>query len=327
MDDKPLSELGEDYIVESILRWMEKYYPKKSLTPLGDDAYDIPGSKLLMSIDGYSMRYSKYDWEAWADWGWRAVTSAVSDIVCKGAKPYGVAISLGLNRSLSFNIVKDFYRGVFEALETYGIYLLGGDTNATPEEAWVTVSAVGIKGGKVLTRFKASPDEYIYTTLENGYGLSGLIWNLYKKYGASPKDSIGVDIRLRPRSPVKFVDLVGKIDISSSVDVSDGFIKSLYLLAVSSGVSISLETIPKANQFVERYGPREGIDIRECIFYGGEDYEVIFTSKLEPETVLDEASSIGLECMYIGRVVQGKGKIYFMEREVRYGGWDQFKSI
>lgn len=326
MENKPLYELGEDYIVESILRWMERYYPPESKTPLGDDAYDIPGSKLIMSIDGYSLKYSKYGWEDWGDWGWRAVTSAVSDIVCKGAKPYGVAISIGLNRSLDFKIIKDFYKGVFEALEAYDIYLLGGDTNASQEEAWVTVSAVGIKGDNVLTRFKASPGEYIYTTLENGYGLSGLIWNLYRKYGASPKESIGVDIRLRPRSPVKFVELASQIDISSSIDVSDGFIKSLYLLATSSKVSIDLENIPKANQYVEEYGSREGVDIRECIFYGGEDYEVIFTSRVEPDEILDIASRIGLECMYIGRVREGDGKVYLDGKEVGYGGWDQFKS-
>ena len=326
MKGKPLSTLGEDYIVETILKWTGKYHPPDSQTPPGDDAYDIPNSNLILSIDGYSLEYSKYEWEEWGDWGWRAITSAISDLVCKGAKPYGVALSLGLNRNLDFNVLEDLYRGVFEALEAYGVYLLGGDTNASMEEAWVTVSAVGLKGDKVLTRFKASPGEYIYTTLENGYGLSGLIWNLHRKYGASPKESVGVDIRLRPKSPVRFVELASQIDISSSVDVSDGFIKSLYLLATSSRVSISLENMPKANKYVEEYGPREGIDVKECIFYGGEDYEVIFTSKLEPDKVLETTSKIGLECMYIGRVLEGDGKVYLNGKEISYGGWDQFRS-
>ena len=327
MGEKPLYELGEDYIVETILGWMGRYYPPKSRMPIGDDAYDIPNSNILMSIDGYSLKYSKYGWESWADWGWRAVTSAVSDIVCKGAKPYGVAISLGLNKNLDFKIVEDLYRGVFEAIESYEIYLLGGDTNASDEEAWITVSAVGLMGSKIITRSNASPGEYIYTTVENGYGLSGLIWNLYRKYRASPRESIGVDIRLRPRSPIKFVELAGQIDISSSIDVSDGLIKSLYLLAVSSKVSVSLDKLPKANKYVEEYGPGEGVDVEECIFYGGEDYEIIFTSRQSPDEVLDTAFKIGLECMYIGRVLEGDGRVIFKGKEIRYKGWDQFKSI
>ena len=325
--DKKLSELGEDYIVDRILEWIEGYYPRDSKIPLGDDAYDIPASNLIMSIDGYSLRYSKYEWENWSDWGWRAVTSAVSDLICKGARPYGVSISLGLNSGYSFRVIRDLYSGILEAVKHYGIYLLGGDTNASVEEGWITVSAIGIKGDKVLTRFGASVGDYIYTTLENGYGLSGLIWNLYKKYGVSPRESIGIDLRLRPRSPLRFVELIPEIQISSSIDVSDGLAKSLYILAERNGVSINIDRIPDPNPFVRDIAPKEGIDIDKCVLYGGEDYEVIFTSPINPETVLEVSSSIGLKVIYIGRVIEGSGDVFYRGKLIEYGGWDQFKSI
>ncbi len=324
-----LEDLGEDKIIELLLYKMHKYYPRKSRLPIGDDAAEIEDTGIVVSIDGYSLAFSKYEWEDWSDWGWRAVISSISDLIAKGARPLGIMVSIGLEKNTSQVVLEKIYEGIRQAIETYNLYLLGGDTNASMEKAWITVASIGKAVAPPIPRDGAKKGDYVYTTLKNGgYGISGLIWEIYKKYNASPRDSVGIDIKLRPEVPIEFLQLVKKIPINASIDVSDGLSKSLHLLSIASNVKITVTDIPSfPSRELVVLAEKEKIDVRECVLFGGEDYEVVFTSPANPQFVEEECKKTGIRCMNIGKITdEGKGVFWASGKRIDYGGYDQFRG-
>uniref|UniRef100_A0A7J3ZKQ7 Thiamine-monophosphate kinase n=1 Tax=Fervidicoccus fontis TaxID=683846 RepID=A0A7J3ZKQ7_9CREN len=323
-----LQELGEDRVVEWLTEKTSHVYPKKSRLPLGDDAAEIDDTGIIVSIDGYSLAYSKYEWEDWSDWGWRSVVSSISDLVSKGARPVGVLVSIGLERTTELDVLDKVYDGILDALERYEVYLLGGDTNASTEKAWISVASIGFATTKPIPRSGARSGDKVYTTLKNGYGLSGLIWKLYTSTGLNPREVLGSRAILRPEVPLEFLEVVKKVRVTASVDVSDGLSKSLYLIAGASKKKIVVRMLPGLpDAFLESTAIRYGISVRDCVLYGGEEYETVFTSPEGPDVVLRACEEAGLECAYLGDVVEGEATVVSHDgRKIDYGGYDQFRG-
>jgi len=282
-----------------------------------------------LTIDGYSADFSKYPWEPWSDWGWRSVVSSISDLICKGARPVGVLVSIGLERGTDVSVLEEIYHGISEALDEYGLYLIGGDTNASSERGWISVASIGFAASKPIPRSGAEVGDYVYTTLKNGgYGLSCLVWRIYSQAGVDPRSVLGEGAKLRPRVPIEFLELLREVKVTASIDVSDGLSKSLHLVAAASRKAIVLERLPSLPSAEhEEAAAKYGVDPAECVLYGGEEYETVFTSPDGPGKVLEACEKLGLKCMLLGRVV-GEGPAVKLAdgSEVEYGGYDQFKS-
>ncbi|MGC8557176.1 MAG: AIR synthase-related protein, partial [Fervidicoccus sp.] len=130
-----------------------------------------------------------------------------------------------------------------------------------------------------------------------------------------------------PRA-VKEFPLVSKaIKVNSSIDSSDGLAKSLWILAKSSNVVIHIDNIPIHGKVIS-YLKNFNLNIEEFALYGGEEYEVIFTTSEKEDRVIRVCKSAGIECIKIGKVIEksDKPKIIFNNREIKPEGWDQFLS-
>ena len=129
-----------------------------------------------------------------------------------------------------------------------------------------------------------------------------MLKNKNDNLGLSQKDIQNLTRKYHlPNPRLKTVQLIRKF-ASSSMDTTDGLIHDLKVLAGSSGRTfiIKKKLIPysiSAKKFLDKFGD---LDIA---LYGGDDYEVIFTTPMKFEDKLNEyAKKIKLRITKIGNV-------------------------
>ena len=228
----------------------------------------------------------------------------LSDLISKGVTPYGYFLSLAMDDTIDENWVKLFSQGLAEDQKKYNITLLGGDTVAAPHGLFITINMLSRTNDSMIKRSGACYGDNIYVTGTIGNSAIGL--HLLK----NKNDNLGLgqfDIEklIRkyhlPDPKLKIINLIKKF-ASSSMDTTDGLINDLLVLAGSSGRKfiIKKNLIPysiSAKKFLNNYGD---FDIA---LYGGDDYEVIFTSPMKYEDSLFEyAKKIKLKITKIGNV-------------------------
>ena len=228
----------------------------------------------------------------------------LSDLISKGVTPYGYFLSLALDDTIDENWIKLFSQWLVEDQKKYKITLLGGDTVSAPHGLFITINMVSRTNDNIIKRGGACYGDNIYVTGTIGNSAIGLY--LLK----NKNDNIGLgqlDIQklIRkyhlPDPRLKISHLIRKF-ASSSMDTTDGLINDLMTLAVSSGrkFTIKKKLIPysiSAKKFLNNYGD---FDIA---LYGGDDYEVIFTSPRKFEEALHEyAKKLKLKITKIGNV-------------------------
>jgi thiamine-monophosphate kinase len=92
---------------------------------------------------------------------------------------------------------------------------------------------------------------------------------------------------------------------TSCIDVSDGLSTDLHHLcdASSVGAAIERERIPVFPD-LQRSGPQLGINVRNAVLHGGEEYALLFTSSLRESEL---SMRVGRPVYAIGRIVEERG--------------------
>src|SRR5476651_1788375 len=84
----------------------------------------------------------------------------ISDIIAKGATPYGYQLVTVWPRGLSYADKADFARGLKIEQDRFGIDLFGGDTVSTYGPLVVAMTVFGrVPSGKALSRIGARPGD------------------------------------------------------------------------------------------------------------------------------------------------------------------------
>jgi thiamine-monophosphate kinase len=318
---KTLHDIGEKSLVERILSRIT--LGPHHVLPKGDDAVavDFMG-KLVVSTD---MLVESTDVPPGMDMesvGWKALTMVVSDLVAKGATPMLYLISLGLPRSMTLEQFEAFWNGLEKAAHYYGGTIAGGDTNEAQE---VIVSCVGIGfAERVVPRCGARVGDVLATTGLFGRSAAGLNALLM---GIEDVDESLKHAVLRPMARSKEGPILAKY-ATSCIDSSDGLATSLHELAKQSGVGFEV-TAPPVDMTAKKFAEKHGLDIFNLVFYGGEEYELVFTvSRDNLEAVKKALASINRELIEIGKVVprsEGITAIWEGRRiSIEYKGWDHF---
>lgn len=326
---RDVGERGVIKVIEGIIP-----YPSSAILPFGDDVsgLNVDGMRLILKVDAFSEKFCRYYWMDLYDLGWKAVTMVVSDFVVKLAKPAIAVISFGIPSCRRLSEVVDLFRGVADAAKYYGLYIIGGDTNESKYDLWISVSAVSLdKRRYTPSRFNAQEGDLIVTSGE--YGITGLA--NYIHYNKISLETLPENLKRKildkTKHPVARIDLLDKIIeiaeyITSSIDVSDGLAQTLYDLAEASNVTIELNTIP-IDSTVKEYTTRNNIDVERLALYGGEEFEIIFTINPKFKSKLDKIiSHYNLDLHVIGRVVnKGKVGVYYRGRLIPRKGWEYFR--
>ena len=218
------------------------------------------------------------------DLGWKAVVSNISDLLSSGSKKtIGITISLILPAKTEWFWVEELYKGINKALKKYGGIILGGDCSNGNQKA-ISITAFGIQGELKLRRNACKPGEIILTT--GIHGLSKLGFMIQSKMNFDNNFSINerlisksIEHFCRPQVYPNFLKNLlktrsnKKINKLGCTDSSDGLYQAVQDLAIASKCKaiLNYEKIPKDKDWPK------GDKWDEYCFFGGEDYELVFS--------------------------------------------------
>jgi len=271
--------------------------------------------------------------------GHKALAVSLSDIAAMGARPLWSLISIGVPEDVwQTEFVDQFYEGVLELANHYGVQLIGGDTSRTNESIVIdSVVAGECAAGTAVMRSGASPGDQIFVTGSLGAAAAGL--RLIERgahlaeQNLADEDSQKLDhvlIRqLRPEARVGWGIVLGEERLATAmIDLSDGLSSDLNRLCDASGVGALIDSslLPIDNRVVELCG-RRALDPLQLALHGGEDFELLFTVK--PDNVARLPRRVdGVEIKRIGAMTNAIEGIKISEGprvwDLKPGGWKHF---
>jgi len=277
-------EILEDIGEKELINRLGKFMPKNQTS---DDCALIKAisKKLLINNDSLVENVHFNDFTICPeDLGWKAVISNISDLLSSGSqKTIGITISLILPAKTEWLWVEELYKGINKALKKYGGIILGGDCSKGNQKA-ISITAFGIQGELELRRDACKTGEIILTT--GIHGLSKLGFMIQSKMNFDNDVSLNerliiksIEHFCRPKVYPNFLKNLIKTRSNKKIkrigctDSSDGLFQALQDLANASKCKaiINYEKIPK-----DKNWPR-GDKWDEYYFFGGEDYELVFS--------------------------------------------------
>jgi len=303
-------ELLEDIGEKELINRLKKFMPKNQAS---DDCALVKtkNENLLINNDSLVENVHFNDISICPeDLGWKAVISNISDLLSSGSyKTIGITISLILPAETEWAWVEELYQGIDKALKAYGGIILGGDCSLGKEKI-ISITAVGIQGELELQRNACKPGEIILTT--GIHGLSKLGFLIQSKLNADNHVFLNeriikksIEHFCRPRLYPNFLKNLLKTRSNKKIrkigctDSSDGLFQAVQDLAIASNCKaiINYEKLPKDKDWPK------GDKWDEYYFFGGEDYELVFSL---PKKWAQEISRLDKNITEIGYFSNGE---------------------
>ena len=311
-------EILEDIGEKELINRLGKFMPKNQVS---DDCALIKtkNNNLLVNTDSLveNVHFSDITISP-QDLGWKAVVSNISDLISSGSKKtIGITISLILPARTEWIWVEELYKGINQALSKYGGVILGGDCSKGDEKI-ISITAIGIQGELELRRNACKPGDIILTT--GIHGLSKLGFMMQNKINLD--NNVSLKKRLinksikhfcRPKVYPNFLKNLIKTRSNKKIkrigctDSSDGLFQALQDLASASKCKaiINYEKIPKDKDWPK------GDKWDEYYFFGGEDYELVFSL---PKKWANNLSKLDKNIHKIGNFANGEPSVEFKDK-------------
>ena len=315
MHKERLEDIGE----KELINRLRKFMPKNQVS---DDCALIKSKNenLLINTDSLVENVHFNDITICAqDLGWKAVVSNISDLLSSGSKKtIGITISLILPTRTEWIWVEELYKGINKALIKYGGIILGGDCSKGDQKA-ISITAFGIQGELELRRNACKPGDAILTT--GIHGLSKLGFLIKNKVNFDHDISLNkrlisksIEHFCRPKVYPNFLQNLIKTRSNKKLkrigctDSSDGLFQALQDLAITSKCKaiINYEKIPKDKDW-----PKGDI-WDKYYFFGGEDYELVFSL---PKKWARKLSKLDKNITEIGFFIKGEPSIEFKDNK------------
>ena len=211
--------------------------------------------------------------------GHRALAVNLSDLAAMGAEPRAALLSLMLPGTLSSADFDSLIGGVAALASRSGIHVIGGNLTRSPGPLIVDVTVTGlVKRRQVLTRSGARAGDEVYVTGSIGGAAAGLLMLKQKSPAASP----GCADRYRwPEPRLRAGQLLSRNRAASAcMDLSDGLADAVQQIATASGVGMLIDAAALPIEADAReWFVKSGVDPVIAAATGGDDYELLFTSK------------------------------------------------
>jgi thiamine-monophosphate kinase len=265
----------------------------------------------------------------------KALRVNLSDLAAKGAVARCYMLDLIMPSSTTEDWVAAFARGLARDQETFGVHLIGGDTNATPGPLTIALMALGeVPNGQMLRRGGARAGDTIFVSGTIGDATLGLA----ALRGALPELDAAAAGHLidRYRLPLPRVGLGPRLIglASATIDISDGLVADLgHICDVSRlGAVVDAARVPLSDAARRAIG---GDRTRlEAALTGGDDYEILFTAPPEAAGKVEQLSrEIGLAITPIGEMCaepsDGRDRVVVLDEpgrpmELTQRGWEHF---
>ena len=331
MAAEPLSELE---VIEIIREMLPEPAPGVVVGP-GDDAavIDLAGARVILTVDaihqGVHFTLDAYDL---ADVGWKAITSAVSDVAAMGGDPACALVSAAFGYPPTEDEIRLLLRGVVEASAQCGCHIVGGDVCASSDGLSLTVTVVGTppEEGPVLRSGAGQGDE-IGVTGTLGDSAGGLFVLKGRSDDLRSRFPRLVEVHLRPRPLLAAGKALAAAGVSAMADVSDGLAMDISNIcrASKAGCEIAAENVPISEELRALAGEAM-LDPLQIALAGGEDYQLLFTA---PPATFGRAASaleaIGVAVTRLGAIKEASSGVRLLGPDGRSSdmeglGYDHF---
>ena len=116
--------------------------------------------------------------------------------------------------------------------------------------------------------------------------------------------------------------------MTSSIDSSDGLSTCLHELSKQSKKKFIITKLP-TNEDVVEFSKKNKIDLKNLVFHGGEEFELVFTVKPRDLTKLHKIGKRNkIDVFEIGKVTKGNGVFFKNNKELTKiidKGWQHFR--
>lgn len=304
-DVKTLSDLGEDVLIERIVRKAGRTPGGRWTLGIGDDAALLrgrSGEELVFSADtlveGVHFRFGR---ETPRTVGRRAIAVNLSDLAAMGAEPVGLLLALCAPGSMPVPVFDGLIAGVVFEAERFGCPLVGGNLSRAPVCS-LAVTVIGrVEQGRALRRTGLTPGDLVFVT-----GVLGQAALLRLR-----ADQDGLPLRAVPEPRLEAGRRLARIaSTKACIDLSDGLASDLGQLLRASRVAAEIDpaALPKPRGFTGACRAM-GIDPLTLQAAGGEDYELLFA--LAPGRLASDPRALsrrlGVPVTRIGQIVPGRG--------------------
>jgi len=284
--------------------------------------------------------------------GKKAGNCNLSDLAAVGAWPAWVLVSLGAPGKTPAAWVEAFYRGLRSVLDPFGCLCVGGDCVRAPQ---ITINIVAgaycAPDAAPPLRSRAKPGQDLYVTGTLGDSGAGLFLLRHpgkeKKLRAAGVNTAALIARHQEGASRIHagIAIARHCPDAAMMDLSDGLAADLPRMAEASGCGFEVSaTVLPLSAALRRFTARAGLSadlgrrdarpnpsgrrdarptLTDFALFGGEDYELVFTTAAAPERwhdgVAHAAPGRPLRLTRIGRVVRGSG-VRFLDaqgREIR----------
>jgi thiamine-monophosphate kinase len=252
----------------------------------------------------------------------------LSDLAAMGAVPSYALLALALP-PWALEHVDEMLEAYAEAAREWRIEIIGGDFSRS-EKLTISITAIGQITVRPLLRSGAKPGDRIYLSRPIGGSGAGLALLGRDAPAYVHREFIESAIRrhVDPEPELALgLALAHIAEVTSCIDVSDGLSSDLRHLCDASncGAEIEKERIPVFPD-LQTFAGALGINVRDVVLHGGEEYALLFTSSL-PESQL--SARVGRPVYAIGRMTKDRAVLLKEDgvaRPLAPGGWDHFQT-
>jgi thiamine-monophosphate kinase len=337
-----LSQLGEFGLIDHLTKNFD-VKNASTLKSIGDDGavLDFGLKKVVVSTDlliegvHFDLAYMPLK-----HLGYKAVVVNVSDICAMNAKATQLTVSVAVSNRFPLEALEELFEGINHAAKFYNVDVIGGDTTSSQKGLIISITAIGeANEEEIVYRNGAKENDLLVVTGDLGSAYMGLqvLEREKQVFQVNPNNQPDLDAytylierQLKPEARYDIKELLEKLELqpTSMIDISDGLSSEIIHICKQSKVGCNLyeEKIPVDPQFIN-VCEEFNIDSTTVAINGGEDYELLFTIKMEDFDKIKGNPNFTV----IGHIVQESEGIHLISRAntkipLKARGWNALEE-
>ena len=321
-----ISELGEFGLIEHLTKNF-KITQKSTIKGIGDDAAVISNDSLTeivittdLLVEGVHFDLSYMPLK---HLGYKAVIVNLSDVFAMNANAEQITVSIAVSNRFPVEALEELYEGIHTAAKLYKIDVIGGDTTSSKTGLVISITAIGrVVKGEAVYRNTAKENDLLVVSGDLGAAYLGLqvLEREKKVFEVNPQSqpylgnySYLIERQLKPEARQDIPKLLKDLEVkpTSMIDVSDGLSSEILHLCKQSKVGCTLyeDKIPLDQQVISACEEFK-MDSTTIALSGGEDYELLFTVKMEDFPKIKANPNLSV----IGHVTHEKEGVHLITR-------------
>lgn len=337
-----IAQLGEFGLIDHLTKHFE-IKNTSTLKGIGDDAavLDFQNKKTVVSTDlliegvHFDLAYMPLK-----HLGYKAVVVNVSDIYAMNAKATQITVSVAVSNRFPLEALEELYEGITLAAKQYNVDVVGGDTTSSQKGLILSITALGEADAEdIAYRNGAKQGDLLVVSGDLGAAYMGLqvLEREKQVFQVNPNNQPDLDNytylierQLKPEARKDVAEILKALDIkpTAMIDISDGLSSEIMHICKQSGVGCDLyeDKLPLDPQFIN-VCEEFNIDSTTIALNGGEDYELLFTIKIDDFDKIKGNPNFTV----IGHMTQESEGIHLVTRantkiELKARGWNALQE-